>query len=84
MDHAVGHFGDRGIVRDHDGERAEFAVHARDCFQHGDAGFHIERAGRFVAKQDFGTFCNGARNGDALLFAAGKLRRKMIEPRTEP
>ena len=39
----------------------------------------IERARRFVTQEHFGTFRDRARNSHALLFATGKLCRKVIE-----
>ena len=83
MNHAVGHVGHRGVVRDDDGERAEFAIHALDRFEHDDAGADVERAGGFIAEEHFGAFRDRARDGHALLFAAGKLRGEMVHPRRE-
>ena len=84
MDDAIGHAGHDGVVRDDDGERAEFAVRALDGFEHDDAGLHVERASRFVAEQDFRAFGDGAGDGDALLLTAGELRGKMVQTRREP
>ena len=47
------------------------------------AGRDVERAGRLVAEQHVGPLGDGARDGHALLFAAGELRGKMIEPLAE-
>ena len=65
LDHAVRHLGDHCVVRDEDGERADFEIHALDRFQDHDASFHIERASRFVAKQHLGTLRDGARDAQA-------------------
>ena len=46
-----------------------------------DAGLDVERAGRLVAQQHVGPLGDRARDGDALLLAAGQLRRKVIQPR---
>lgn len=79
VDHAVGHVGHHGIVGDDDGEGAEFAVGALDGFEDDDAGLDVESAGGFVAQQHGRAFGDGASDGDALLFTAGKLGGKMIE-----
>ena len=68
---------------DDDGQCAEIAVDALDGFEDGNAGVHVERAGGFIAQQDIGAFRNGARDGDALLFATGKLGREVVHARTE-
>ena len=78
--HSVGHVGDDRVVGDEDGGRAEFAVNALDRLEHEHAGLAVERAGRFVAQQDVRLLRNGARDGDALLLAARKLRREMVQP----
>ena len=57
---------------------AELAIDALDRLQHDDAGLHVERAGRLVAEEHLGPLGDGAGDGDALLLAAGKLRREMI------
>src|SRR5262245_14998541 len=77
-DHAVGHVGHCGVVRDDHGERAEFLVHALQGLEDHDAGLDVECAGRLVTKQDFRALGNGPGNGHALLLATGKLCRKMI------
>jgi len=38
---------------------------------------------RLVAEQHCGAFGDGAGDGDPLLFAAGKLGRKVVQPRAE-
>ena len=78
MDYPVGHVSEHGVVGDENGERAEVEVHALNGFEHGDARFHIERAGRLVAKQHLGPLRNRPRNGHALLLAAGHLRGKVV------
>ena len=55
-----------------------------DRLEHEDAGLAVERAGRLVAQQDRGSLGDGARNGDALLLAAGELRREVMQPVVEP
>ena len=51
VDHAVGHAGDGGVVRDHDRRGAELAIDARDDLEHQLAGLVVERAGGLVAQQ---------------------------------
>jgi hypothetical protein len=82
--HPVGHSGDRRIMRDDHGRGAELLIDARDGGQHDLAGIIIECSGRLVAQQNIRRFDDGSGDGDALLFAAGKLRRKMIEPLGQP
>ena len=82
-DDAVGHRGDRRVVGDDDGRRAELAVDALDRLEHDDAGRDVERAGRLVAQQHVGPLGDRARDGDALLLAAGELRREVVEPVVE-
>ena len=55
-------------------------VDARERLEHDDAGGDVERAGRLVAEQHRRPLGDRARDGDALLLAAGELRRKVIEP----
>src|SRR3712207_2378634 len=49
-EHAVGHVGEDRVMRDNDREGAQLAVDALYRLEHGDAGPHIERAGRLVAE----------------------------------
>ena len=44
------------------------------------AGLIVERAGRLVAQQQLRLLGDCARNGHALLFAAGQLRREIAQP----
>ena len=44
------------------------------------AGLIVERAGRLVAQQQLRLLGDCARNGHALLFAAGQLRREIVQP----
>ena len=43
-----------------------------------DARLRVERAGRLFPEENSGPFGNGSCDGTTLLFAAGKLRRKLI------
>ena len=78
--HAVGHAGDGGVVRDHHRGGAELGVDPRDHLEHQLAGLVVERAGGLVAQQHVGALGDGARDGDALLLAAGELRGEVVEP----
>jgi hypothetical protein len=60
--------------------RAKLAVDLLDRIENEDAGLAVERAGRLVAQQHPGFLGDRSRNGDALLLAAGKLGRKMVQP----
>ncbi len=51
--------------------------------EHDHAGGNVERAGWLVAKQDVGPLGNRPCDGNALLFAAGQLRGKVIQPMLE-
>ena len=79
VDHAVGDGRDSGVVRDDDDGGAAFAAHILQDLQDLFAGVVVERARGLVAEQDFGVFRNGAGDGHALLLAAGKLCREVID-----
>src|SRR4051812_14150402 len=53
-DDAIGHLGDRRVVRDDRGGRAELPIHALDDVEHHDAGPEIQGAGGLVAEEDRG------------------------------
>ncbi len=53
-------------------------------FEHLHAAGAVERSGWLVAEQHFRPLGDGAGHGDALLLAAGKLGREMIEPIRKP
>ena len=76
--HAVGHVGDHGVVRDDGRRRAQFAVDPRNRLQHQNARVHVERPGRLVAQQHGRVLGDGPGDRHALLLAAGKLRRKVV------
>ncbi len=71
---AICHPCNRRIVGDHNGCRAKLHIDLLNGGKHESPRGEIERCGWFVALDD------GARDRDALLLAAGKLRRKVIEP----
>ena len=52
--------------------------------EHQAAGLGVERAGGLVAEENVRPLRDGARDRDALLLAAGELRRKVIEPVAQP
>ena len=81
---AIGHVGEDGGVGDDDGQRAEFAVDVFNGLEHGDAGVDVEGPRGFVAEEHRRTLGDGAGDGDALLFAAGHLRREVVEAAAEP
>ena len=76
---AIRHSGDGGVVGNDGDNRADFAIDAFQHLQHKLAGGVIEGSCGFIAEENFRPFRYGARNGDALLFAAGKLRGEMVE-----
>ena len=78
FDAAVGEAADGGIVRDHqDGVTfgVELLKQANDGFF---VGF-VEVASGLVGEDQFGMIDQGARDGNALLLASGKLRRKVVD-----
>ena len=79
-DDPVCHWCDRLIVRDdHDG-RMVFAAQPVKQLQNPFACLVVESAGWLVTEQELRILCQSARNGDALLLAAGKLGGKMSAP----
>src|SRR5262245_7558961 len=76
-EHAVGGVpGKAHLVADHDHGHARFAQRPHDL-QHRAHQLRIERAGRFVEQHDARLERDGARDGDALLLAAGELARRV-------
>ena len=74
---------DGSVVRDDDRQGAKLAVDVLDRVENRDAGADIQGAGRFIAQQDVGAFGDGTRDGDALLLAARKLRRPVLDARAQ-
>ena len=66
-----------GLVRHHD-DRDAFVVERLENFHHFDACPAVEVPGRLVREQHFRIVDQRARDGDALLLAAGKLARRVI------
>ena len=77
---AICHPCNRRIVSDHNGCRAKLHIDLLNGGKHESPRVEIERSGWFVAQKKVRTLDDGARDRDALLLAAGKLRRKVIEP----
>src|SRR3954454_8553684 len=76
----VGHCGRRGIVGDHDHRLAELVHGLAQQPQDLLGGVRVEVARRLVGEQDGRPVHEGARDGDALLLAAGELRRAVRQP----
>ena len=66
----------------HNGD-AEFLVHTLEQGQHFGGGFRVERAGGFVGEQNLRISGQCAGDADALLLAAGQLRRVFVCVLTE-
>ena len=62
---------------------AQFAIDARNGFQHQDAGVNIEGAGWLIAQQHGRVFGDRAGDRHTLLLAAGELGWKMVLPLDE-
>ena len=76
--HAVAHVTDGCVVRDQEHGRTQLVV---DLLQDGkdqDARLRVERAGRLVAQKNSRSFGHRARDGDALLLAAGELGGEVV------
>ena len=76
--------GEREVVRDEHDRRPRFAVERLEQLDDARAGVAVEIAGRLVGEEDARRVGERARDGDALLLAAGELRREVIEPVAEP
>ncbi len=63
----------------HDDGHAELGLEFTEKGENGFAGGGVEVASGFIREKDFGAIDEGAGDGDALLFAAGKLRGAMAE-----
>ncbi len=81
---AVGEgFGERAFVSDHDDGHAELRLEFAEESKDGFAGGGVEIAGGLVGEKNFGAIDEGAGDGDALLFTAGKFRGAMAETMRE-
>ncbi len=72
-----------GIVSDHHDGLAEVFIELAQKRKNGFGAFRIEIAGRLIGEHDFRFADDGARERDALLLAAGKLRRLVIQAALE-
>ena len=79
VDDAVGDGGGLGIVGDHEHGLPEFAVGEAEHVEDRVGVFGVEIAGRLVGENDGGLCNQRAGDRNALLFAAGKLGRAMVE-----
>ena len=66
------------VVRDEHGGDLQLALHLADRAAQLFANLRVQRAERLVEQQHFGLVRECARDGDALLLAAGELRRQAI------
>ena len=83
-DDALGLIGLLLIVRDHHDGRLVFLIERLEDPHHLVAHLRVEVAGRLVGEQDPRPADNRPGDGDALLLAAGQLRRKVMNPGAEP
>src|SRR5512136_534508 len=79
-ENAIRHARDRRVVGDDHRRRTELLVDPRDCGKHNLSGLVVECPGGLVAQENVGRLDDSACDRDALLFAAGKLAREMVEP----
>lgn len=77
-DHPVTAFGKLEVVGHEHQRGAALAIKAENQFRHRRGGFAVKITGGFVAEENLRRIDEGARQGHALLFAAGKLHRIMI------
>src|SRR3546814_17782438 len=75
LDDPSASFGERRIMGDDEQCRAGRVLAREEQVDDGRAGRSVQIAGRLVGEDDRRTGRNPARNGNALLLAAGKLRR---------
>jgi len=66
------------LMRDHDNRETQTAVDFGQQIEHLARGLWVERAGGLIAQQHLGAIGERARNADALLLPARKLRRIFI------
>ena len=80
LDDPVRH-GRQGRVVGNDDDGAPcFAAGALEQGQHLLAGFVVQRTGGLIAEQELGVLGQRPGNGNALLLAARKLGREVVEP----
>jgi len=83
-DRALAQPGKRQIMCDEHQSRTTLALERENEIDDRAAGGLVEIAGRFVGDEDRRVRCDGARDGDALLLAAGKLGRIVVHAMAEP
>ena len=83
FDHAVATIGQPVVVRDQHQRRAVRVVQLEQQVDDARAGHRVEVAGGLVGEQHFRTRRERARDGDALLLAAGQLARIVARPLRE-
>jgi len=83
LDDAPGFSSEVKIMGDKNQRRPRRCVQFEQKINDAVARFIVEVPGRFVREKDFRTIDKSACQGDALLFAAGKLRGIMIQPFTQ-
>ena len=83
-DRAFGQLRDVRIVGHEDERRAGAAIQLEHDLDDSAARFRIEIAGRLIGKKNLRPIDESAGERDALLFAAGKLRRVMIDAFASP
>ena len=82
-DYLIRHVLQRGVMRDHDHQLSLLAGQGVQQLQNFLARDVVQRAGRLIAKDQLRVFRNGAGNRNALLFAAGELGGKVVNPLAE-
>src|SRR5262245_306592 len=83
-DEAAGHRGGHRLVRDHDHRLAELVDGAAQQAEHLLGGVRVQIAGRLVGEQHGRPVHERAGDGDALLLAAGELRRPVRQAVAQP
>src|ERR1700730_15322718 len=71
------------IMRDHHDGLAQISIELAQEAENALGTFRVEIASRLVRENDFRLTDNGAGKSDALLFAAGKLRRLVLQASSE-
>ena len=84
LNDAVSHTGQCRVVGNNNDGASGLAAGILQKAQHLFAGAVVQRTGGLVAEQQLGVFGQCAGNGHPLLLAAGKLRRKVVQPLAQP
>ena len=83
VDDAVAEGGDFRVVGNQEDGLAEAMVEFSEHIEDQLGVFGVEAAGGFVGQENLGAVDDGARNGDALLLASGKLIGPMVHARLQ-